>query len=173
MKDILLQHDDGYIECDINGLTLTYTYSDDPKRHYVLTLRNENSYDGLKKQVNKEYNIYENKEDGYTAVNDFLQSRGVDEFCIPQGYTYCDLRSREEIYEYEDEAFDKVWLMRSCDISKKEPVYEAGREGVKRIFETYDDIPEDGYTTWECGYWNGILAALRWVLGDEKNFLDT
>jgi hypothetical protein len=26
---------------------------------------------------------------------------------------------------------------------------------------------------WNYGYWSGILAALRWVLGDEKDFLDT
>ena len=37
----------------------------------------------------------------------------------------------------------------------------------------YDDIPEDGYDTWERGYWNGIMGALRWVIGLEKNFLDT
>lgn len=26
---------------------------------------------------------------------------------------------------------------------------------------------------WDYGYWSGILAALRWVMGDEKDFLDT
>lgn len=75
------------------------------------------------------------------------------------------IRSNVDILNYIDEAFDKVWLMRN-----------KGNEGVaqvKRILNTYDDIPENGYTDWECGYWNGILGALRWVLGDHKNFLDT
>ena len=83
------------------------------------------------------------------------------------------MRKREEIKEYLDEAFDKVWLTRThpCD----NPGIEKTRsENVKRILKTYDDIPDDGeYTSWESGYWNGILGALRWVLGEEKNFLDT
>lgn len=82
------------------------------------------------------------------------------------------MRRVKEIKEYMDEAFDKVWLMRThpCDISsiEKERV-----KNVQRILETYPDIPEDEYTNWESGYWNGILGALRWVLGDEKNDLDT
>lgn len=82
------------------------------------------------------------------------------------------MRRVKEIKEYMDETFDKVWLMRThpCDISsiEKERV-----KNVQRILETYPDIPEDEYTNWESGYWNGILGALRWVLGDEKNDLDT
>lgn len=81
-------------------------------------------------------------------------------------------RTNKEILEYMDEAFDKVWLMRSHPVD--DPVIEAKRLlAVKRILKTYDDIPEDEYSKWECGYWNGILGALRWVLGDEKDFLDT
>lgn len=81
-------------------------------------------------------------------------------------------RTTKEIKEYMDEASDKVWLMRThpCDI----PEIEAKRaEAVERIFRTYDDIPDEGYTDWECGYWNGILGAMRWVLGSERDFLDT
>ena len=81
-------------------------------------------------------------------------------------------RTNREIIEYQEEAFDKVWLMRThpCD----NPEIEAlRRNAVGRILNTYDDIPEDGYTDWECGYWNGILGALRWIFGDEKDFLDT
>ena len=81
-------------------------------------------------------------------------------------------RKFDEIEAYEEEAFDKVWLMRTrpCD----DPEIEDRRfKAVERILSTYDDIPEDGYSDWECGYWNGILGALRWVMGDEKDFLDT
>lgn len=77
-------------------------------------------------------------------------------------------RDKKEISEYEKEAFDKVWLMRNWDTNNLK-----GQEAIKRIENTYDDIPEDGYTDWECGYWNGILAALRWVEGNGKNFLDS
>lgn len=81
-------------------------------------------------------------------------------------------RSKKEIIKYREEAFDKVWLMRSstCD----NPEIEKRRlEAVDRIFATYDDIPAEGYTDWECGYWNGIMGALRWVLGSDRDELDT
>lgn len=81
-------------------------------------------------------------------------------------------RNEKQIIEYMDEAFDKVWLMRSrpCDI----PDIEKRRnENIARILNAYDDIPEEGYDDWECGYWNGILGTLRWVLGEDRDFLDT
>ena len=76
-------------------------------------------------------------------------------------------RNNEEITAYKKEAFDKVWLMRNWYTDDPK-----GQEAVKRIENTYDDIPEDAYDPWECGYWNGILATLRWVGGQGKNFLD-
>ena len=83
------------------------------------------------------------------------------------------MRQKEEIEEYLKEAVDKVWLMRNCDIQNKLPTHEVGRPNMERILSTYKDIPQKGYDTWECGYWNGIMGALRWVLGCEKDFLDT
>ena len=82
-------------------------------------------------------------------------------------------RSKKELRKYEEEAFDKVWLMRTSPCENSE--IEARRqEAVERILNTYNDIPEDGYSDWECGYWNGVMATLRWVLGDdEKDNLDT
>lgn len=82
------------------------------------------------------------------------------------------MRRKGEIQAYMDEAFDKVWLMRShpCD---NEEIEKRRSEAVIRILSTYNDIPEEGYSDWECGYWNGILGALRWVFGEEKDFLDT
>lgn len=83
-------------------------------------------------------------------------------------------RTNAQIKEYMNEAFDKVWLMRTHPVEDKFPEIEKRRiEAVERILDTYDDIPDEGFTDWECGYWNGILGALRWVLGDEKDFLDT
>lgn len=81
-------------------------------------------------------------------------------------------RRTTEIKAYMDEAFDKVWLMRTHPCDNLD--IEARRvSAIERILSTYDDIPENGYTDWECGYWNGILGAMRWVLGDDKDFLDT
>ena len=81
--------------------------------------------------------------------------------------------SKKDLITYLKEAEDKVWLMRTspCDDSNIETRRQAA---VERILATYNDIPEEGYNDWECGYWNGVMAILRWVLGDEeKDNLDT
>ena len=174
MRDILLKHRDNYIECEIDGLKLTYTYSFDPRVHYVRSLRDDTAYEKLKRKINDAFHSYEDGDDGWEMTAELLETPEFDRFFsndIPQ--MHFDMRSRDEIADYENEAFDKVWLMRNCCISEREPVHEVSRSGMERIMSTYNDIPKNGYDTWECGYWNGIMGALRWVLGDEKDFLDT
>ena len=82
------------------------------------------------------------------------------------------MRTEEEIIKYMDEAFDKVWYMRSrpCDI----PDIEKGRlKCIKRVEKEYPEVKK-GFDDWECGFWNGVLGTLRWVLGEEeKDMLDT
>lgn len=170
MKDILLIDGDDYIECELNGLELTYTYSDELKCHYVSTLHNKEAYEELKRELDDICN-----EEGYEEAREYLNYVDFnDRFFVKDSHRmYFDLRSRDEIHEYEKEACDKVWLMRLCNIANKTPLHEVSRPAMNRILSTYDDIPKDGYTDWECGYWNGIMGALRWVLGDEKDFLDT
>ena len=84
-----------------------------------------------------------------------------------------NVRKEKEITKYLDEAFDKVWLMRTHPCNKKD-IEEQRLQAVERIMNQYNDIPKDGYSDWDCGYWNGVLGTLRWVLGeDEKDMLDT
>lgn len=80
-------------------------------------------------------------------------------------------RSEKSILEYLEEADHKVWYMRSHPCENKE-IEEKRKEAVKKIEEKYPEVLE-GFDDWECGYWNGVLGALRWVLGEEKDFLDT
>lgn len=80
------------------------------------------------------------------------------------------MRKSKEIQEYLEEAFDKVWYMRSHPCENEE-IEKKRLENVERIEKTYPEVLE--YDEFDCGYWNGILGSLRWVLGDEKNFLDT
>lgn len=175
MKDILIEHEGLSIECKTNRLDLWYTWSDEPKRHIHRRLRSKSSYASFKNAVNEVYDDYYGATgDGWGAVCDYLQTYDMREFFEDEpNMVETDPRDPDEIYEYLNEAFDKVWLMRSrpCD---EHPDIEANRQiAVKRILRTYDDIPVNGYSDWECGYWNGIMGALRWVMGDEKNFLDT
>ena len=82
------------------------------------------------------------------------------------------MRTEEEIIKYLGEALDKVWYMRSrhCDI----PDIEKGRlKSIKRVEKEYPEVKK-GFDDWECGFWNGVLGTLRWVLGEEeKDMLDT
>ena len=82
------------------------------------------------------------------------------------------MRTEEEIIKYLGEALDKVWYMRSrpCDI----PDIEKGRlKSIKRVEKEYPEVKK-GFNDWECGFWNGVLGTLRWVLGEEeKDMLDT
>ena len=80
------------------------------------------------------------------------------------------MRAKKEVEEYENEAFEKVWYMRSqpCDIKEIE---KERKRAVKRVEKKYSEVK--CMDDWDYGYWSGILAATRWVLGDDKNSLDT
>lgn len=92
-------------------------------------------------------------------------------------------RTDDEIKEYMDEAFDKVWFVRSRnnvyrlengDITMLPDIEKKMRENIDRICEQYDMDFEDSMDDWEYGYWSGILSTLRWVRwGNDRNFLDT
>jgi hypothetical protein len=94
-------------------------------------------------------------------------------------------RNESEIIAAEEEFFDKVWYVRSVIHSDEETadLPEDIRNGMlahrKRIEEQYGRrelhkmIGRGHDKAWEYGYVNGKLAALRWVLGDEWDFLDT
>lgn len=89
------------------------------------------------------------------------------------------LRSAKEIVDYEDEMCDRVWFCREA--SRKE-VLENVPEDIKiahdkaldRIAEQYFNNDKDPEVNdYQYGYWCGAMAALRWVLGEDKDFLDT
>ena len=104
---------------------------------------------------------------------------------IPDGITFGEIdedieipmptpRSAAELREYEEEAFEKVWLARAYDFETKKTDYEVAQQPAEEVLQKYNDIPENGYSDWEYGFWSGVLATLRWALGaEEKNDLDT
>lgn len=83
-------------------------------------------------------------------------------------------RHQKMLKEYMDEAFDKVWYMRSHRCENKEIEKERLKQ-VKRIEKKYPDVK--GYDACDYGYWCGVLSTTRWILSDfdeeEKNNLDT
>lgn len=94
-------------------------------------------------------------------------------------------RIESEIIAAEQEYFDRVWYVRSVVNADEEiPDLDKGildkmLENRKRIEARYGKqeltkmIGRGHDKAWEYGYASGKLAALRWVLGDEWDFLDT
>lgn len=82
------------------------------------------------------------------------------------------MRKKKEILKYLDEAFDKVWYMRNQTCYDND-MEDKRRISIKRIIEKYPEVL-DGFDSWDCGFWNGVLGTLRWVLDEEeKDMLDT
>ena len=96
-------------------------------------------------------------------------------------YLVGGMRSQSEILAAESEFFDRVWydrhvagMMRHKDgTSPLAPeIVTMAKEAAKRMRAQRPDLRpvEDDF---EWGMWSGKLSALRWVLGDEWDFLDT
>lgn len=94
------------------------------------------------------------------------------------------MRKKKEIDEYMNEAFDIVWLVRTISLLEEgklndtpSDIINEAQKQVARICENLDINSEEELLTrfsdWDYGYWSGILAALRWVTGEEKDMLDT
>jgi hypothetical protein len=93
------------------------------------------------------------------------------------------VRTLAEILAAEQEYFDKVWYVRKLIIDEKikhgerDPVRpeiaDPAHAAMRAIEERYGPDNVGPWDDWEWGYVNGKLAALRWVLGSEWDFLDT
>lgn len=81
------------------------------------------------------------------------------------------MRKIREIQDYEQEAMNKVWYMRSCPCDIPE-IEERRLKALEKVEKEYPEVL-DGFSEWDCGYWNGILGAMRWVMGEDKDMLDT
>ena len=91
-------------------------------------------------------------------------------------------RSEEEISAALKEMEDKVWYQRhlflkyrlenglaTCD----EEVWKRALKAADRVVDQYGENELGPYTDFEWGMINGKLSALRWLLGDEWDMLDT
>jgi hypothetical protein len=92
------------------------------------------------------------------------------------------MRSESEIIAAEEEFFDKVWYDRHRVLEEE---YESGKrerkpgviypelEAADYVRRRWGEENLGPYSDFEWGMVNGKLSALRWVLGNEWDFLDT
>jgi hypothetical protein len=72
------------------------------------------------------------------------------------------VRSRPELWETDDGGRDLP-----------EDTRETMMAARRRVVDKYGIENLGPYDDWEWGYLSGQLAALRWMLGSERDFLDT
>ena len=106
------------------------------------------------------------------------KERTVDNF----EYYEDEPRSIEEIVEASEEFLDKIWFDRHLTLkyrieTGKETVdpeiWKGALQSAQRVIEQYGEDNLGPYSEFEWGMLNGKLSALRWVLGDEWDMLDT
>jgi hypothetical protein len=126
-----------------------------------------------------------------SAIN-FLDESILDDVQFEQD-VMDETRSLQEILSAMDELLDKIWYNRHCNRACKiergdieiipdgenrygndvihESIWEGALESAAKVAAKYEDVgPWDDF---EWGMLNGKLSALRWVLGDEWDMLDT
>ncbi len=86
-------------------------------------------------------------------------------------------RDYDEIRAAEEELFDRIWYERSLlhetEVEDVEALLRIAGPGRARVESKYGDDNLGPYSDFDWGMLNGKLSALRWVLGDEWDFLDT
>lgn len=91
-------------------------------------------------------------------------------------------RSEKEIIKAIDELFDKVWydrhqLLKDRVMSKKKTIdpkiWEGALRSAQKVEKRYGRKALGPWKDFEWGMINGKLSALRWVLGDDWDMLDT
>lgn len=93
-----------------------------------------------------------------------------------------EARSLDEILEAIEEFTDKIWFDRHMGLkdrieSKKEKVnpeiWKGALKSAQKMIKKYGEDNLGPYSSFDWGMLNGKLSALRWVLGDDWDMLDT
>lgn len=91
-------------------------------------------------------------------------------------------RSDDEIREAIEEFFDKVWYDRHQQLKQNvedgtetvnPEIWAQAQKAAKKIEAKYPKEELGPHSDFDWGMINGKLSALRWVMGDEWDFLDT
>ncbi len=150
---------------------------------YHFLIKDKEDYEDFKGEITAVLKDCKDIDSAHYALEVYLDSDYAEDFL--EEYPDLELpkmRTKDEICEYIDEAFDRVWLIRKQDMAYGillgEETIDADTLGrcnkaIDKVCEKYNIDFQEPVTEWDYGYWSGILAALRWVMGDEKDFLDT
>ncbi len=114
-----------------------------------------------------------------TVIKDEISDAKIDCCLDPEEIELIEtsMRTKQEIIDAEDEYFHKVWYTRHKLLHHhpSDPQIALNAEKAAKAVESkYGNVdnwfPKDDF---DLGYLNGILSALRWVLGEDWGDLDT
>lgn len=93
-----------------------------------------------------------------------------------------EVRTLEDVLEAENMFFDKIWFDRHLSLEYRieqgmedvnPEIWQGAMKSARKVIEKYGEENLGPYSDFEWGMLNGKLSALRWVLGDEWDMLDT
>lgn len=118
----------------------------------------------------------------YKLMHQLAVQTSKEKTAVDSQYYEDEPRSIEEIVEASEEFLDKIWFDRHLSLrhrieTGKETVdpeiWKGALQSAQRVIEKYGEDNLGPYSDFEWGMLNGKLSALRWVLGDEWDMLDT
>ena len=153
--------------------------------HFLI--KDKEDYEDFKGEITAVLKDCKDINSAHYALEVYLDSDYAGDFLDEYPDWKPERRTKDEIYEYMEEAYDRVWLMRKqgdlvCNLNLINGIENIDLDilggtgmlnGVKEVCDKYKIDFSEPVSDWDYGYWSGILAALRWVMGDEKDMLDT
>ena len=148
---------------------------------YHFILKDEYTFDDFISLIKMHTDCCIDMDDAHNMLEIFFDNDGAK--CLDEYPEYIqEMRSEDEIGEYMSEANDRVWLVRKqsfvCNLlDGTETVHldilNGMNKAIEEVCRKYNIDFQEPVSDWDYGYWSGILAALRWVMGEEKDMLDT
>ncbi len=172
--------------------------NDSDSNVFIFVTHNHNDFSSKDhRQPHEDFSDIFHKDNVHYFNNAFSAIKSVDDEVLEDILFEHDFteetRGLQEILSIMDELFDKVWYNRHCDLilgiengnirivpdgTKEygndvihEGILKAAQKSAQQVVDKYDNTgPWDDF---EWGMLNGKLSALRWILGDEWDMLDT
>lgn len=166
---------------DDNHLGINWT-NDGRAVVFHFLIKDKNDYEDFKNELITILRDCKDIGEVYYELETYLDSEFADDFLEEYPEYEPEMRTEEEIGEYMSEACDRVWLVRRqnhvCSLLSGEEtislnILDGMNKAIDEVCEKYNIDFQEPTSDWEYGYWSGILSALRWVMGDEKDCLDT